>query len=127
MAIGTARVKTSITLIRRQHVLGPFDYDVSYSMDEGARLDYEVSNNTTLQLIGGVSPQISEITSVNLLHITADQDILVGLEGNDPAVTAWTIYADKMATLGPGVLITEVAIRNESGSTANVTVIIEGT
>jgi len=126
MATGIVRLISKVTITRNGKLYGPFDYDISRPVDEAAHLVFEVADSTTLQLIGGVSPQISEIATVSFILIESDQDILVGFQGITIATEGFTLSANGVLQLMRTAL-TNVAVRNESGSTANVVVIIEGT
>lgn len=125
MATGVLRQINKVTMTRNGKLYGPFEHDISQAVTEAAYLVYQVSDSTTLQLVGGVSPQISELTTVTFLQIETDQDILIGLEGITVATNGAPLSANGMSSMIKCAL-TDIAIRNESGSVANITVLIEG-
>lgn len=127
MSTGHLRFRGSFGAERLDFPLGPFTFDLGFTATKLVGMIYTLATATTVQLIGGASPQFSDITTVRTLGIhKPDYAILVGYQGQDITTQRETINADG-AVWHVGASLTNVAIRNESGSTATFFLVIEGT
>ncbi len=99
--------------------LGPWPFANSgvYTLFFGANIT--LATLTAVQVIGGVSPIISSITTVQFLLIVPTQAIKVGLHGVAAQSSGFTLNANAPLCINGGSL-TSLSLYNHSTTTATI-------
>jgi hypothetical protein len=127
MSTGHVRFRGSFAAERLDFPLGPLTFDLGFTATKVVGMIYTLATATTVQLIGGASPQFSDITTVRTLGVhKPDYALLIAYQGQDITTQRETVNANG-SVWHLGVSLTNVALRNESGSTATFLLVIEGT
>lgn len=120
MSAGKTRTIVEITgHFDTQLPFGPWVYDLSASYEVFVGVRLQLAELTALQLIGGVSPVFTELTTLNGLILQANQDLLIGLEGVDAASAGWTLASGQLFLITGGTL-TSVNLYNTSNVAAAI-------
>ncbi len=99
--------------------IGPWPFANSgvYSIFFGANIN--LATVTAVQVIGGVSPIISSITTIQFLLIVPTQTIKVGLHGVSAQANGFTLNANAPLCINGGSL-TSLSLYNLSTASASI-------
>lgn len=122
------QVRSQLNIEALQNTLGfgPWNFHDNDIYDEMFAAQIQIGALTLAQIIGGVSPSIQAIVTVQYLVIVPDQTIKVGLQGVNAQTSGFTLNANRSFKMGTG-LTTAVNIYNTAALAANVVFIIGGT
>ena len=106
--------------------IGPWPFANSgvYTLFFGSNIT--LATLTAVQVIGGVSPIISSITTVQFLLIVPTKDIKVGLQGVTASSAGFTLSANAPLCINGGSL-TSLNLYNSSTASASIFLGIGGT
>lgn len=95
-----------------------------YTLFLGA--DISISATTLAQIIGGVSPSIASITTIQSLLIFPSKTVRVGLHGVNAQTSGFTLNADSLFTID-NCSMTSLNIYNTVAAAATVFLALGGT
>ena len=106
---------------------GPWTFQVEQSYPEFFGAEVTVPPTTLVHLVGGPSPLLAAIGTVEFLGFHPDQPIQIGLHGEDAQMTGSTITLDahQLLLMGRGEL-TAVNVYNLAQVLCNLVVIVGG-
>src|SRR5882672_2822035 len=107
------QVRSQLTIEALQNTLGfgPWNFHDNDIYDEMFAAQIQVNPLTFAQIIGGVSPSIQAIVTVQYLAIVPDQTMKIGLQGVNAQSAGFTLNANRSFKMGTG-LVTSVNIYN---------------
>ena len=103
------------------------NYDTATLSTEPVQQTLLIPDGTTKQLVGGVTPLYSTLSTVTFFRLLTDKVLLVAFEGVTITVDGWTVGAGGLVLL-PNVTLTDIAIRFASGDgdIATVDIMLDG-
>lgn len=124
---GVVRVTADVETTRQQFRAGYHTLNVAVGSQQAQWLPLSIADSTTVEVIGGTSPIVSAITSCTTFCLfDNDQALLVAFEGANASTQALTVTTSNQGLIQTGVTITQLTIRNESGSTATCLILVDG-
>lgn len=98
------------------------DLSTGFSVSETAEVRFTIAASTTVDVIGGSSPQIPFLSTVTMLALHTDKEIRYVVQGADISTEYLTVAANGFE-VKMNVSLTALKIRNNSASdTATVTI-----
>ena len=121
------QVQGHLHIEARQNILGfgPWDFYDADSYTELFAVQIQLAGVTFGQIIGGVSPSLQAITTIQYLCILADQVIQVGLHGVNAQSAGFTLNTNRVMKIGT-CTISSLSLYNVSIIPANVVIILGG-
>lgn len=120
-------VKGHLHIEALQNILnfGPWDFYDNDVYSELFAAQIQLAPSALAQIIGGVSPSIAAITTIQYLCLIPDQVIYVGLHGVNAQTSGFTLNANRSLKIGTGSM-TSLSLFNTTILTTNVIVVIGG-
>jgi hypothetical protein len=111
-----------------QNVLnfGPLVFNDNDNFEECFASQITLPALTLMQVVGGTLPAITAITTIQMLCISPDQVIKIGLEGVNAQTSGFTLNAHKSFKCGTGI-ITSLSVFNTSTVATDIVFVIGGT
>lgn len=102
---------------------GPYLFQMNSLYDQFLATEIKVSGTSTAQLVGGVSPAIAAITTINFLLLTPDQNMKVGLHGVTASSAGWTLSANGVH-IADKCSMTSLQVYNTANTTLTLFLVI---
>ena len=122
-----SQIKSLTQVDAMQNVLsfGPWSFLENDIYDEMFAAQLQFPALILAQIIGGVTPAITSLTTIEFLFILADQIMQIGLHGVNAQTSGFVLQANKAIKIGT-CSINALSIFNTTTLTANVVMVIGG-
>lgn len=104
---------------------GPWAFQADQSYTEFFAAEVQLPATTLVQLVGGVSPAIAALSTIELLGLYPDQGIRVGLHGVDAQAAGFTLDAYQILLSGKGEM-TSLNVYNTAAVACNLILVLGG-
>lgn len=119
----SVRGNVEIQGLRNTLPFGPYPFFINDLYTQFLATEIQISALSSAQLVGGVSPTIAAITTINLLILHPDQQMRVGLHGVAAQASGFTLNAQGVYVTTDGS-INALQVYNNTSSLMNLFIVL---